>query len=36
MYADTVIGFDQKGKEIVRVPVEEPVYERPADRPNSI
>jgi nitrate reductase beta subunit len=36
MYDDTVIGFDQKGREVVRLQVEEPVHERPAPHPNSI
>jgi len=36
MYNDTIIGFDKAGKEAVRVTVEEPVYERPKERPNSI
>jgi len=36
MYNDTVVGFDKKGKEIVRLTVEEPVYVRPAKHLNSI
>jgi nitrate reductase beta subunit len=36
MYDDTVIGFDQKGREIVRLNVEEPIHQRPAPRVNSI
>ena len=36
MYNDTVIGFDAKGREAVRLSVVEPLYERPAERPNSI
>ncbi len=36
MYADTVVGFDEKGREAVRVPVVEPFRERPARYPNSI
>ena len=36
MYNDTVIGFDRKGREVVRVTIEEPFYERPAEHPNSI
>ena len=36
MYNDTVIGFDAKGGEAVRLSVVEPLYERPAERPNSI
>jgi nitrate reductase beta subunit len=36
MWNDTVIGFDQAGREAVRLTVEEPIHERPAPRPNSI
>lgn len=36
MYNDTVIGFDQKGREAVRLSVVEPLIERPAERMNSI
>jgi len=36
MYNDTVIGFGRNGEEIVRVSVEEPVYERPPQHFNSI
>jgi len=36
MYDDTVIGFDRKGREAVRLKVDEPIHERPAPRPNSI
>lgn len=36
MYNDTVIGFDRKGREVVRVTIEEPFYERSAEHPNSI
>jgi len=36
MYDDTVIGFDAKGREAVRLSVVEPLYERPAERLNSI
>jgi nitrate reductase beta subunit len=36
MYNDTIVGFDKTGKEAVRVTVEEPVYERSSERPNSI
>ncbi len=36
MYDDTVIGFDERGREVVRLSVEEPVHTRPAPRPNSI
>ncbi|MFQ5666109.1 MAG: 4Fe-4S dicluster domain-containing protein [Candidatus Binatia bacterium] len=36
MYNDTIIGFDKRGKEIVRTAVEEPVFERPKEHLNSI
>jgi nitrate reductase / nitrite oxidoreductase, beta subunit len=36
MYNDTVIGFDGKGREAVRLSVIEPFIERPAERMNSI
>ncbi len=36
MYDDTVIGFDEKDREIVRLSVVEPLHERSMDRPNSI
>ncbi len=36
MYNDTVIGFDAKGREVARLSVIEPIYERPAERLNSI
>jgi nitrate reductase beta subunit len=36
MYNDTVIGFDEKNREVARLPVIEPVHERPAERLNSI
>lgn len=36
MYNDTVIGFDAKGREIVRLSVVEPLHERPLERLNSI
>lgn len=36
MYNDTVIGFDAKGREAVRLSVVEPIFERPAERLNSI
>lgn len=36
MYNDTVIGFDGKGREAVRLTVVEPLHERPAERLNSI
>ena len=36
MYNDTVIGFDGRGREVTRLSVIEPIYERPAERVNSI
>ena len=36
MYNDTVIGFDQRGREVVRTTVEEPLFVRPKERLNSI
>jgi nitrate reductase beta subunit len=36
MFNDTVIGFDGKGNEAVRLSVIEPFIERPAERMNSI
>jgi len=36
MYNDTVIGFDAKGREAVRLSVVEPLHERPMERLNSI
>ncbi len=36
LYDDTVIGYDEKGNELVRLNVEETVQRRPAERPNSI
>ncbi|MEX2184098.1 MAG: 4Fe-4S dicluster domain-containing protein [Chloroflexota bacterium] len=36
MFDDTVIGFDERGREVVRLNVEEPVHVRQAPRPNSI
>jgi nitrate reductase beta subunit len=36
MYNDTVIGFDAKGREAVRLSVVEPLHERPVERLNSI
>ena len=36
MYNDTVIGFDAKDREIVRLSVVEPLHERPMERLNSI
>ncbi len=36
MYDDTVIGFDAKDREIVRLSVVEPLHERPTERLNSI
>src|SRR5438309_794610 len=34
MYNDTVLGFNQSGKEVARIQVEEPIYIRPAERVN--
>lgn len=36
MYNDTVIGFDRKGREIIRLTVEEPQHVRPDRHYNSI
>jgi len=36
LYNDTVIGFDAKGREAVRLAVLEPLHERSADRVNTI
>jgi nitrate reductase / nitrite oxidoreductase, beta subunit len=37
IFNDTVIGFNRFGKEVVRVTIEEPTFERPADKhANSI
>ncbi len=36
MYNDTVIGFDARGQEILRLSVVEPLHERPPERLNSI
>ena len=36
MYNDTVIGFNRKGKEVIRVTVEEPFYVRPEEHPGAI
>lgn len=36
LYDDTVIGYNQEGKEVVRVRVEEPLYLRPSHHYNSI
>ncbi len=36
MYNDTAIGFDKKGREIVRLSVQEPSYVRPKEHVNSI
>ncbi len=32
LYNDTVVGFDKRGREAVRITVMEPFYERPSDR----
>ena len=36
IYNDTVIGYNENGKECVRTTVEEPMYERPKFHFNSI
>jgi nitrate reductase beta subunit len=36
LYNDTVIGYDEKGNELVRTSVEEPFHRRPKERSNSI
>ena len=36
MYNDTVIGFGKNGEEIIRTTVEEPFYDRPNKKANSI
>jgi len=36
LYDDVVIGFDSRGKEVVRVSVKQPFFERPAQYLNSI
>jgi len=36
MYDDTVIGFDAKGREVARLSVVEPLFERSVERLNSI
>ncbi len=36
LYNDTVLGFNKLGKEVVRVTVEEPTFERPKIHVNSI
>ncbi len=36
LYNDTVIAFDERDKEIFRTTVEEPFYERPAERVGSL
>ncbi len=36
IYDDTIIGFDKNGKEAVRVSVQQPFFERPAQYLNSI
>lgn len=36
MYDDTVIGFDAKNREVVRLSVVEPLHQRPVERLNSI
>jgi nitrate reductase beta subunit len=36
IYNDTIIGYNEEGKECVRTTVEEPMYERSATHFNSI
>ncbi len=36
IFNDTVIGYDAKDREAVRITIEEPTYERPAEHLNSI
>ena len=36
IFNDTVIGYNEKGKECVRTTVDEPMYERPGIHFNSI
>ncbi|MDA1190371.1 MAG: 4Fe-4S dicluster domain-containing protein [Candidatus Poribacteria bacterium] len=36
IYNDTVIGYGQRGQEIVRTTIEEPMFERPKKHANSI
>jgi len=36
IFNDTVIGYNKSGREVVRVTVEEKVFERPRQHPNSI
>ena len=36
IFNDTILGYDRDGHEVVRTTVEEPFYERPAERQNSI
>lgn len=36
VFNDTVIGYDSKGREIVQLTVEEPVFERSKEHYNSI
>jgi nitrate reductase / nitrite oxidoreductase, beta subunit len=36
IFNDTVIGYDAKDREAVRITIEEPFYERPAEHCNSI
>jgi hypothetical protein len=31
IFNDTVLGYNQRGEEVVRVTVEEPTFERPAE-----
>jgi nitrate reductase beta subunit len=36
IYNDTVVGFNKFGKEVVRITIEEPTFERPKEHLNSI
>ena len=36
IFNDTVIGYNKRGKEVVRITVEEPTFERPKNHVNSI
>ena len=36
IYNDTVLGFNKLNKEIIRITVEEPTFERPKQHLNSI
>ncbi len=36
IYNDTVMGYNKSGDEVIRITVEEPTFERPAEHLNSI